>query len=445
MRRVAFLAYYFPPFGGGGVQRSLKFVKHLPAHGYEPVVVTRPLTSSSAWTPPDETLAGELPAGTEVLRVSGPEPARPHGRRARARRWSRLRSAFARWWVEEALATGRAIEGPVDLVYASMSPFETGDAARKLAAELGVPWVADLRDPWALDEWLVYPSRLHRGLELRRMRRLLGAASAVVMNTPEASAEVLRRFPELGRKPVLTIPNGFDSDDFVGPLPLRGDGAFRIVHAGNVFPVPDRGHVRLGRRILGGAVPGLNVVPRSHVYLLEAVEVVRAERPDLGARIEVHLAGSIDERVRTTLPPWVKPHGYLAHPETVALLRSADLLFLPMHDLPTGTRARIVPGKTYEYLAAGRPILAAVPDGDARDLLVEAGNALLCRPADVEEMARIIAERVEGADRSEVQGPRPEVLARYERRRLTGELAGVFDAVLGRSRTTVPRESEPVG
>jgi hypothetical protein len=108
-----------------------------------------------------------------------------------------------------------------------------------------------------------------------------------------------------------------------------------------------------------------------------------------------------------------------------------------MHDLPSGVRARIVPGKTYEYLAAERPILAAVPDGDARDLLAEAGNAFLCRPPDVGGMARIIAERVEGAARGAVPRPRPEVLARYERRRLTGELAEVFDTVLGRSRRTV--------
>ncbi|HEX2505590.1 MAG TPA: glycosyltransferase [Gaiellaceae bacterium] len=443
--RVAFLAYYFPPFGGGGVQRSVKFVKHLRGFGYEPVVVTRPLSSTFAWTPPDPTLDADVPPGTEVVRADGPEPARAGGSRARAERWFRLESEFERWWVDGAIRAGRAVEGRVDLVYASMSPFETGDAARILAAELGVPWVADLRDPWALDEWLVYPTRLHRAVELRRMRRLLGAANAVVMNTPEATAEVLRRFPELRGKPVVTITNGFDAHDFAGAPPARADDAFRIVHAGNVFPVPDRAHLRLGRRILGGSVPGLNVVTRSHVHLLDAVAAVRAELPAAGRRIEVHLAGSIDERVRETLPPWVVAHGYLSHPETVALLRSADLLFLPMHDLPPGVRARIVPGKTYEYLAAERPILAAVPDGDAKDLLAEAGNAFLCRPPDADEMARIIAERLQSAGDRDALRPRPEVLARYERRRLTGLLADAFDAALGRGAGASPRNARRVG
>ncbi len=72
-------------------------------------------------------------------------------------------------------------------------------------------------------------------------------------------------------------------------------------------------------------------------------------------------------------------------------MRSADLLFLPMHDLPAGRRAGLVPQKTYEYLAAGRPILAAVPDGDARDLLDASGVARLCRPADAAAMAAAVA------------------------------------------------------
>jgi glycosyltransferase involved in cell wall biosynthesis len=430
MPRVAFLAYHFPPFGGGGVQRSLKFVKHLPAFGYESAVVTRPLSSGLAWTPPDETLAADLPAGTTVVRVDGPEPGRSRGRRGRAERWLRLESEFRRWWREGAVAAGRGL-GPVDAVFATMSPWDSGDAALTLARELGVPWIADLRDPWALDEWLVYPSRLHRELELRRMRRLLGAADAVVMNTPEATAALGRRFPELRRRKVFTITNGFDADDFAGPAPERADGELRIVHAGNVFPVAARSGIRIGRRLLGGSVRGLDVVTRSHVHLLSAVESLRASRPQLGDGVRVHLAGSIDDRIRAALPPWVVAHGYVTHDETVALLRSADLLFLPMHDLPPGVRARIVPGKTYEYLAAGPPILAAVPDGDARDVLAEAGHAFLCRPADVAGMADAIAELAERARRGEpAPAADPDVVARYERRRLSAQLADVFDAVL---------------
>jgi glycosyltransferase involved in cell wall biosynthesis len=437
LRRVLFLAYYFPPLGGAGVQRSTKFVQQLPELGYQAAVVTGPLEGGVAWAPPDDSLAAELPRDTIVRRVPGPQPSRSRGSRARAERWLRRPSPFTRWWTAGSLSVARqvAAEVDVDVVYASMSPFETGEAAATLARELGRPWVADLRDPWALDEWLVYPSRLHRRLELRRMRHVLGAADAVIMNTPEATASVLRSFPELSEERVWTIPNGYDAADFAGPPPRRDDDKFRIVHAGFVHMRAGSRHTStmLARQLLGGAVRGLDVGTRSHVYLLEAVQRVLERRPELRGRIEVHLAGVLSERDRA-VPGFevVHAHGYLPHPETVALLRSADLLFLPMHDLPPGVRARIVPGKTYEYLAAGPPVLAAVPEGDARDLLDAAGHADLVRPNDVEAMARSISNAI---DRRLAGTPPPQaradIVQRYERRAQSRRLANVLDTLLG--------------
>jgi glycosyltransferase involved in cell wall biosynthesis len=106
-------------------------------------------------------------------------------------------------------------------------------------------------------------------------------------------------------------------------------------------------------------------------------------------------------------------------------------MFLPMHDSPVGRRVAITPGKTYEYLAAGRPILAAVPDGDARDLLEQAGNAILCRPADVDGLAAaILAEWDRKAANSAPPVADDRVLAPFERRALTKKLAAVFDRTL---------------
>jgi glycosyltransferase involved in cell wall biosynthesis len=419
MSRVVMLAYYFPPVGGGGVQRTRKFVEYLPRHGYDPVVVTGPDTRAKLdWAPDDQSLPAH---GAEVLRVPGPEPALSRAQ-SRAERWLRIQEQRVRWWIDGAVETGREAAREADVIYASMSPFGSGQAAARLSRETGTPWVADLRDPWALDEWLVYTTRLHRRAEMRLMRRTLASAAAIVMNTPEATAALLRRFPELGDRPVVTITNGFDSADFAGPPPARTDGAFRIVHAGWVHTESGRRHRRLRhlRRALGGAVPGLDILTRSDVYLLDAVDRLLERRPDLRGKLEVHLAG-----VAGGVDGVVHRRGYLPHGETIALMRSADLLFLPMHDLPPGTRARIVPGKTYEYLATGRPILAAVPDGDARDLLARAGGVTLCRPADVAAMARAIAARVDDGGGARDMEP----LRRFERTALTAELAGVFDRV----------------
>jgi glycosyltransferase involved in cell wall biosynthesis len=303
----------------------MKFVRHLPAFGYRPVVVTGPGEPSGRWTPVDNTLEGEIPPETEVVRVPGPPPGPSRGRRARAERWLGLPKPFSRWWVEQSVEKGRALD--VELVYASMSPYESAEAAARIAGELGTPWVADLRDPWALDEMLVYPTRIHRLRELRRMRRLLVGADAIIMNTPEAVRR-LAAFPEFSKSTIAAVPNGFDAEDFAGPPPTREDDAFRIVHTGYLHTElgrSERGAGRL-RRLLGGSVPGVDILARSHVFLLEAIERLRAEEPELGERIELHLAGlaSAGDREAAERSRNVRFLGYVPHKETVALMRSSS-------------------------------------------------------------------------------------------------------------------------
>jgi glycosyltransferase involved in cell wall biosynthesis len=449
LRRLLFLSYYFPPIGGAGAQRPARFVRYLPEFGYEPVVVTGPGKTEGRWTPHDDALAADVPPGTVVHRLSEAEPPESSGWRGRGERWLGLRSPWSRWWVDGAVALGHAHQ--VDVVYAWMSPFESAEAAGRLARDLGKPWVADLGDPWALDEMIIYPTGLHRRRAVTRMRKGLASAAAIVMSTPEAVARVREHFPEWSDKPVLAIPNGFDRSDFAGPPPGPRTDSFRIVHTGYL-------HTELGerqrraarvRRLVGGAEQGVDILTRSHLYLLQAIDSLVAETPALESKIEVHLAGVLSpaDREVGVRSPIVHMPGYLPHSKTVELLRSADLLFLPMHDLPPGRRAGIVPGKTYEYLASGKPILAAVPDGDARDLLTEAGNAYICRPADVQAMKESIRSEIGRLDRGLAPAtPSPDVIARYEYRRLTRRLAELIDELAGsdRNHASVLRErAEP--
>jgi glycosyltransferase involved in cell wall biosynthesis len=115
----------------------------------------------------------------------------------------------------------------------------------------------------------------------------------------------------------------------------------------------------------------------------------------------------------------------------VALLRNADLLFLPLHKLPAGERSRIVPGKTYEYLAAKRPILAAVPEGDARDFVVASGLGNVCAPDDVDAMAAILRGRFEEkrAGRQPTPGPAA-FYQQFERLEITAKLARGLESVI---------------
>ncbi len=436
MKRVLVLSYYFPPLGGVGAQRPVKLVKYFGDFGYEAIVVTAPETASVDWAPTDPTLAADVPEGLMVLRAAGPQPS-ASGLRDRLGRWLGLWTPFHRWWQSEAVRLGRTVVRDVDLVYAPMSPYSTAAAASALAREAGKPWVADLQDPWALDDWAVYPTALHRALDRRRMRRDLDDAAAVIMSTEEAARVLLGSFPRLAPARVRTIPHGWDQGDFVGSPQDRGDDRFRIVFAG--YAHVERGRIHRARRplrtLLGGAVRRMDILARSHVFLLRALTRLRELDPELAARAELHVAGAAEASsiLGADAVP-VHAYGYLPHDEAVRLMRSADALFLPMQDLPPGMRTRTVPGKTYEYLASGRPILAALPDGDARDLLAGLPNVWLCRPTDVECMAEALAE-IGRLDRPlQVE---PEVAERFEWQRIAGLVAGVFDKVLGKAPTGV--------
>jgi glycosyltransferase involved in cell wall biosynthesis len=422
------LARHFPPIGGAGVHRSLGTVRYLPEHGYEVTVVTGPGAQVDRWSPQDPALLAELPAGTRIERT-GPEPPGRGGWAARAERLLQRPAPWVSAWVRDAVETGlRAADG-IDLVYASCIPYETALAGRRLAGELGVPWVADLEDPWALDEMRVHPTSAHRRRDRRRMIGALDGAAAVIMCADEAAVRMRAALPPAPGRRIESVPIGYEPAAFTGPRPARDGDTVRIVHTGSLHTELGEAHRRSAawRRRLGGSSLDVDILTRSHVFLLEAVERAIAAQPELRERLRVHLAGGLTAGDRAVIGdrPFVVDEGQLSHGDTIALMRSADLLFLPMHELPPGRRAGLVPYKTYEYLAARRPILAAVPDGDVRDLLAPLAQASVVRPSDTAAMAEAIgawAERAPAPD----SPPPPEL----ERRRSVERIAAVLDSVL---------------
>lgn len=437
-RRVLMLARQFPPIGGAGVHRSLGSVRHLLGCGYEPSVITGEAGWNERWSPEDRGLFDAVPADVALHRIGHEQPdGIRYGWRSTRDRWLLRCPAAVRWWVREAVAEGIRRGGDVDLVYASCIPYESAEAAARIARALDVPWVADLEDPWALDEMRVQPTLLHHRVDLHRMRSALSTAAAVVTCAPEAARRIEREVPGPSGRIVTSVPIGFEREPFERPARRRDDGVFRIVHTGSMHTELGLAHRRSERRrrLLGGTSLGVDIHTRSHVYLIAAIERLLAARPELRGRVELQLAGGLTgaDRAAIGARDFVRDAGLLGHAETVDMMRSADLLFLPMHDLPAGARAGLVPYKTYEYLAARRPILAAVPDGDVRDLLAPLADAALCRPGDVAGMTLALADLID-------RGPVDEVGHRFgtppldglERARCVERIAAVLDAVLDR-------------
>lgn len=436
LKKIVFLAYHLPPIGGAAVQRNVRLMRYLAEAGFEPVVVTGRGSSRTRWTPADETLESDIPPETAVYRLQGEERVVPPGRwRGRGERWLGLEKNWTRWWTRSVIDLADQLRShDVSLVYAPLVPFESLEAAQHLSRLLRKPLVIDLHDPWALDEMIVYPSAIHRRAARRSMSRALRTADGVIANTPEAHRRLVSAFPFLASKPVAVVPNGFDQRDFRGPPSPGDEHLFRIAHTGYL-------HTQLGRRqrrlrpldsLLRGTIAGADVVTRSHIFVVRAIDELLMREPALGP-VELCLAGvtTADDHEAASAFEHVRFLGYLPHARSVDLIRSADLLFLPMHNVSPGYRAGIMPGKTFEYLAAGRPILAAVPEGDVKDLLAAAGNAYLCAPDDTGAMAEAIADGIRRKRAGQELPPPPdELIAPFEWRALAGRLATLFERVL---------------
>lgn len=422
MHKIIFISCHFPPQGGAGVQRSLKFIKHLSDYGINSTVLTSNIQNISRWSPLDDSLASEIPETVRVHRA----PWAFEGRNSPE--------------FEKLAAEGARIaqEFEAEVVFVSMSPFYDTHLAESIARENSIPWIADLRDPWALDEFQVHKTIFHKRSELKKMGGQLQSASAIVMNTPEAAKQLRESKLVPSNTPIFSITNGYDKDDFTESSLSVNNSKFTIVHTGHFHT--SQGLRQRKRKLeylaLGRTTGKVNFLSRSPYYLIQALDLWASRDSRVMDRLQIRFIGPIspdDQKIinKAKVSSVIDTPGYLSHADSVKALQAADLLFLPMHSLPQPKRATIVPGKAYEYMATGNPILGAVPEGDAKDFLKQCGTAFLCDPDDVNAMARILSERYD-AWKNNTYKPTPnwEFIQQFERKNLTRKLAEVIKSVV---------------
>jgi glycosyltransferase involved in cell wall biosynthesis len=447
-RQVLFVAFFFPPLGGGGVQRSIKFVRYLPAHGWEP----RVLAAEADYWMRDEALLAEVPPGTAVRRV----PFR--GRRliamggrggTRSRAATRLLRGLSRLllvpdayigWSRRAarVAEEELAQHPCDLVFTTSSPDSAHLLGRTVKRATGLPWVADFRDPWTGRLSYAPPTPLHHRWHLALERSCLREADAVVVTTPETRDDFLKRHAGLDPAKFRVIPNGFDEDDFTAAGAERAAGAHAWIPADG-FPVLHAGQLNLDRP-LAPFLAGLRLFhergPRSATPAGESSAAGAAGRAQgAGRDATTYLLGpcydSHREEVRAAgLADTVRFLPGRTHCDAVAAMLGSRVLLLLEQDSDRGRL--VLPGKAFEYLRAGRPILAVVPPGGAAARFVHDTGAGIAvdpsKPAGIADaLGRLLGGEMEPRSTAESAAP-------YERRTLTAELARLFDAVLARQR-----------
>lgn len=449
LKHILYIAFYFPPDGGAGTQRSLKFCKYLPALGWLPIVLTRESgRQKHVMEAEDVSFLEELPSEVSVIRVS--EKGRQRGNGFRT---SDISESYLQSFYDEAIRVLQTQK--VDIILITMSPFGLARIGTLLQSRFRVPVIYDLRDPWALDGWRTYRTRFHWYADRHVMRRTLGKASGIVANTNESAKAIRKLICGLSKNPRMTvIPNGYDSQDFkdIGAIPTRKriESEFKVVHAGTLHTsqlYPSGSMSSKLKRML--RVRPEPIVPdgRTEYFLYRAIKILSDEGHPIGKKFRFVCVGQNSEAntrcaKEAGLLNRVSFTGYVSHQESIEWLAQADALFLPLHDLPSGYRSLIVPGKTYEYLAANRPILAALPPGDARDLVGQSTNGFIASPCDPSSMARCLKAIFEQRISLETQNLPPTWLCDFERKALTGKLVKFLETVLigSSKRTSVPLE-----
>jgi glycosyltransferase involved in cell wall biosynthesis len=414
--KLLVLAYFFPPLGGAGVQRTLKFVRYLPEFGISPTVVT---THQSGYWIRDETLLKEIPKSIAVHRVKNPLPMGGAGKgKRRSTSWVRLLrwiaglslvpDAYRPWSYLAARQCARILgREPDTMLWTTSSPDSSHLAGLHLNRKFAIPWIADFRDPWTQRMSFAPPTMIHRKIHHSMERAVVERASKVVVTSHMTREDFIKRYPSVDPGKFVVLTNGFDEGDFREFETNLSPDLFRILHLGQLNP------------------------ERSLIPLLEPLSRLLQRQPDARGRIEVlcvgpHYATHEAEAARYGLEGLVRFTPPCHHQEGVRRLGTANLLLLLEQE---GDRGRLIlPGKFWEYLRSGRPLLTlADPQGDAVRLTRELGSGWAFSPNSADEILECLEGRWQAfRDGRTETGAHLDDLAPFERKALTHQLSDLL-------------------
>lgn len=419
-RKVLIIAYYFPPMGLSGVQRTVKFAKFLPKYGWKPTVLTVEPTGYYAF---DDTLLKEAEeAGVRIVRTSSYDVNRLLKKKGVIKMPSeRMRKVLQFFgdlffipdtkigWKSIAVkAASELIEQErFDLLFATAPPQTDFLIGAALKRKFEIPLVVDYRDAWLDYPFKYFPTVLHRWWHTHLERRVLKAADRVIVTHRRVKESILRRHKTVDYNEVIIISQGFDAEDFpptntekrVKPVKMK------IAHAGTFY------------------------AERNPVKMLQALANVLQANPKIRGRIELHCIGNTREEdqqlvKKLDLQNAVHFLGYLPHRECIKHLVESDVLwFVIDNDYQT-------PGKLYEYFGSRKPLIASVIDGYTKQIIKESGAAICVPLKDVTAHESAILEQFKRFEQKKLERVQESFAAKFNRLTLTAELAKQFELLM---------------
>jgi glycosyltransferase involved in cell wall biosynthesis len=426
-RKVLLIAYYFPPMGLSGVQRTVKFAKFLPKYGWKPTVLTVEPTGYYAF---DNTLLKEAEeAGVKIIRTNSYDANHFFKKQGIVKMPSERVRKILQFvgdlifipdtkigWKITAVKTASNLlaREKFDLIFATAPPQTDFLIGAALKRKFEIPLVVDYRDAWLEYPFKYFPTPLHRFWHRHLEKKVLKAADRIIVTHRRVKECILRRHPFVNYNEVIIISQGFDPEDLPAAVsekrskPVR----MRIAHAGTFY------------------------ADRSPAVFFQALANILRTNPRIRGRVEVNLIGNAREEDKRLvkhldLQDAVNFLGYIPHRDCVKYLSESDLLwFVIDNDFQT-------PGKLYEYFGTRRPMIASLVEGYTKQLVSEC-NAAICVPLkDIAAHEHAILEQFNRFEYKKLERIPNSFSSKFNRLTLAGELAKQFESLMDYDRAGI--------
>ena len=421
-KKVLVITHLFPPLDCG-VGRQIKFVKYLPTYGWTPIV----LAAKKSYIRPiyDQSRIKEIPQSAKIYRTFSLEI-------VPFQQWmpnilEKLLGINPKWfqpvdpfigWMPFALRAALKIvkEEKVDLLFSTSLPSTCHLVALILKKKLGLPWVADFRDPWTQNPYATYPTPILK-IEEKLERAVIEYADKIVAVTDSITKGFVNKYPKQPKEKFCTIPHGFDPDDFKR-IKVE-ENKFNLVYVGSIYG--ERKDV-------------------TEVFL-DAVNELLNEKPYLEKELRINFVGNVrlvQDSVRSrNLEKVVRVVPHVPHAEAIKYMVAArGLLLITGVKHKTSAHAKKVldemSGKIMEYIATRKPILAlAEENSSAAKFVKSTGTGIAIDPTDKKSIMEGILHfyKLYGENSSKIK-PNNVKIKRHDVRRLTKQLSEIFEDVI---------------